>query len=75
MPIDVEKAMSTPMKEYEFEYTMKDVLLYALGIGAGDPPLDKNQLKFTFETDLRRCRLSASFRCTKQYPRCWGTPA
>ncbi len=53
MPIDVEKAMSTPMKEYEFEYAMKDVLLYALGIGAGDPPLDKNQLKFTFENGLK----------------------
>ncbi|MFA6449886.1 MAG: MaoC/PaaZ C-terminal domain-containing protein [bacterium] len=53
MPIDVQKAMSTPMKEFEFEYSYKDVMLYALGVGAGVPQTDKNQLKFTFENGLK----------------------
>jgi 3-hydroxyacyl-CoA dehydrogenase/3a,7a,12a-trihydroxy-5b-cholest-24-enoyl-CoA hydratase len=53
MPIEIEKAMSSPMKEFEFEYTQKDVLLYALGVGAGVPQTDKNQLKFTFENGLK----------------------
>jgi len=53
MPIDVEKAMSAPIKPLTYEYTFKDVILYALGIGAGVPPTDKDQLKFTFENGLK----------------------
>jgi (3R)-3-hydroxyacyl-CoA dehydrogenase / 3a,7a,12a-trihydroxy-5b-cholest-24-enoyl-CoA hydratase / enoyl-CoA hydratase 2 len=53
MPIDLEKAMSTPMKEFEFEYSYKDAMLYALGVGAGVPQTEKNQLKFTFENGLK----------------------
>ncbi len=53
MPIDVEKAISSPMKQLEYEYNFKDVILYALGIGAGEPPTDKAQLKFAFENGLK----------------------
>ena len=53
MPIDVQKAMSTEMKTLDFEYKEKDVMLYALGIGAGVPPTDKAELKFTFENGLK----------------------
>lgn len=53
MPIDVEKAMGTPLKPIEFEYNFKDVILYALGVGAGVPPTDKEQLKFTYESGLK----------------------
>ncbi len=53
MPIDVEKAMSAPLKPIEFEYNFKDVILYALGIGAGVPPTDKDQLGFTYESGLK----------------------
>ncbi|MFC1474483.1 MaoC/PaaZ C-terminal domain-containing protein [bacterium] len=53
MPIDVEKAMSTPIKPGEYQYDDKTAILYALGIGAGVPPADKDQLKFTFENGLK----------------------
>jgi len=53
MPIDVEKAMSAELKQIPYEYTEKDVILYALGVGAGVPPTDKNQLKFTYENGLK----------------------
>lgn len=53
MPIDVEKAMAAPIKESTFEYTEKDVILYALGVGAGVPHTDKAQLTFCFENMLK----------------------
>jgi len=52
MPIDVEKALAYKCKEDTFSYGWKDVILYALGIGAGHPPTDPDQLKFTFEQML-----------------------
>lgn len=53
MPIDAQKAVSTPMKEFEFEYGQDQVILYALGIGAGVPATDKDQLQFTLESGLK----------------------
>lgn len=53
MPIDVQKAMAAPIKPLEYEYKEKDAILYALGVGAGVPPLDKAQLSFTFENGLK----------------------
>lgn len=53
MPIDVEKAMAAPIAESTFEYTEKDVILYALGVGAGAPPTDPAQLSFCFEGRLK----------------------
>lgn len=53
MPINVEKAMAAEIKPLAYEYTSKDVMLYALGIGMGNPSSDKDQLKFTFENGLK----------------------
>ncbi|MFH1539695.1 MAG: MaoC/PaaZ C-terminal domain-containing protein [bacterium] len=53
MPIDVEKAMAAPIKESTFEYAEKDVILYALGVGAGVPPTDRAQLTFCFENGIK----------------------
>ncbi|MEO8298201.1 MAG: MaoC/PaaZ C-terminal domain-containing protein [Burkholderiales bacterium] len=33
-------------------YTAKDTILYALGVGVGQDPLDAGQLRLTYETDL-----------------------
>lgn len=46
MPIDIEKALGAEMASMEFEYQPKDVILYALGVGAGPDPED---LKFVYE--------------------------
>ena len=53
MPIDVEKAMSSPIASMDYEFTKNDTILYALGVGAGVPCTDKDQLKFTFENGLK----------------------
>ncbi|HOC91413.1 MAG TPA: MaoC/PaaZ C-terminal domain-containing protein [bacterium] len=53
MPIDVEKAMSAPISPMEFEYDQDKVILYALGVGAGVPSTDKDELKFTYESGLK----------------------
>lgn len=34
-------------------YTAKDVMLYALGTGMGQDPLDRDELRFVYERDLR----------------------
>jgi len=53
MPIDVQKALSAEMKPLENDYSERDAILYALSIGAGDPPTDKTQLKYTYENGLK----------------------
>lgn len=53
MPIDVEKAMAAPIAALDFELTQRDVMLYALGVGAGVPSTEKTQLQFTFENGLK----------------------
>jgi acyl dehydratase len=35
------------------EYTQRDTMLYALGVGLGCDPLDAGQLRFVFEKDLQ----------------------
>lgn len=53
MPIDVQKAMAADIPALDFEFTTRDVMLYALGVGAGVPATDPAQLKFTFENGLK----------------------
>lgn len=48
MPIDTAKATGAPMPALEFSYEPKDVMLYALGVGAGGEP---DELKFVYEND------------------------
>ena len=53
MPIDPSKALG-----YEFEpatgsWSADDVILYHLGVGAGDPATDANELEYTYEKDLK----------------------
>jgi (3R)-3-hydroxyacyl-CoA dehydrogenase / 3a,7a,12a-trihydroxy-5b-cholest-24-enoyl-CoA hydratase / enoyl-CoA hydratase 2 len=53
MPIDAQKALAADIPAMDFAFTQKDVMLYALGVGAGVPPSDKDELKFTFENGLK----------------------
>ena len=48
MPIDIAKAVGAQMDALAFGYEPKDVMLYALGVGAGPDPED---LKFVYEND------------------------
>lgn len=53
MPIDPQKALAAEIKPLDFEFKEKDVILYALGVGAGVLSTDKDELKFTFENGLK----------------------
>ena len=53
MPIDRDKAMSAIFEPGEGSYTKDDVILYHLGIGAGNPPTDPNELEYTYEKNLK----------------------
>ncbi|MFD5566565.1 MaoC/PaaZ C-terminal domain-containing protein [Streptomyces cadmiisoli] len=52
MPIDAAKALAAEPRSGQITWTPKDVLLYHLGIGAGAPATDPDELRYTLETNL-----------------------
>ncbi|MGW4595849.1 MaoC/PaaZ C-terminal domain-containing protein [Streptomyces sp. NPDC004457] len=52
MPIDAAKALAAEPRSGEISWTRKDVLLYHLGIGAGVPATDPDELRYTLESRL-----------------------
>jgi acyl dehydratase len=53
MALDVDKLLNWPFEELRHEYTHRDTMLYALGLGLGSDPLDEQQLRFVYDKDLR----------------------
>lgn len=53
MPIDPSKALGAPITGGSFRWDRDRVILYHLGIGAGDPPTDPNELSYTYERNLK----------------------
>jgi acyl dehydratase len=49
MPIDYNKLMATRVSDISSSYTQRDTMLYALGIGFGDNPLDRKELPYVYE--------------------------
>jgi len=52
VPIDLDKAVGAELTGTTFSWTEEDVILYHLGIGAGDPPTDPDELRYAYEGDL-----------------------
>ncbi len=52
MPIDVERAVGAELTATSYSWTEEDLILYNLGVGAGDPPTDPAELKYAYEGDL-----------------------
>ncbi|CAL9430324.1 MaoC/PaaZ C-terminal domain-containing protein [Streptomyces sp. enrichment culture] len=52
MPIDAATALAAEPRSGEISWTPKDVLLYHLGIGAGLPATDPDELRYTLESRL-----------------------
>ena len=50
--LNYEKVRNWQSGEIRHTYTQKDVMLYALGLGMGQDPLDRDELGFTYERDL-----------------------
>lgn len=53
MPIDYARLKSFPFEDRDHRYSMRDTMLYALGVGLGFDPMDERQLPFVYEKDLR----------------------
>jgi len=68
MAINYDKLMSLRIPEVEHTYTNKDAILYALGVGLGHDPLDRHQLEFVYEKNLKAL---PTFSCVLGYPGFW----
>ena len=53
MPIDPSKALGADLGEGSYEWNKDQVILYHLGVGAGDPPTDPGELEYTYEKSLK----------------------
>jgi acyl dehydratase len=53
MPIDVARLKRWPFEPLTQAYTHRDTILYALGLGLGQDPLDALQLRYTYEDGLQ----------------------
>jgi acyl dehydratase len=49
MPINYEALMATSVTDEPFQYTERDAMLYALGIGFGSDPTDQRELPYVVE--------------------------
>jgi acyl dehydratase len=52
MAIDYEKLKARRFDPIEQSYSIRDSILYALGVGLGQDPLDAQQLRFVYEHNL-----------------------
>lgn len=52
MPIDYQKLMAYEPPAREHTYSERDTILYALGVGLGQDPIDEQQLRFVYEKNL-----------------------
>jgi acyl dehydratase len=53
MPIVYDKLLALTIPEAEHTYTDKDTMLYALGVGLGHDPMNRDELAFVYEKDLK----------------------
>lgn len=53
MPIDLDLLLGAELPEVPTTWTSDDIILYHLGLGAGNPPLDANELEYTYEGNLK----------------------
>ena len=62
MPIDAAKALAAEPRTGEITWGRRDVQLYHLGIGAGVPATDPDELRYTLESGCTSCRASPPSR-------------
>lgn len=61
--IEYEKLLNWPFPEVEHRLARRDTILYALGVGFGDDPMDHNQLRFVYEQSLLAVPSMAAILC------------
>jgi len=60
VPIYYPDILEEKSKPKTLTYTEKDVMLYALGIGFGDDPMDETELAFVYEKNLKAVPTAAT---------------
>jgi acyl dehydratase len=68
MAIVTEKLLKLAIPTVEQTYTQKDAMLYALGVGLGFDPTDRDQLDFVYEKNLK---VLPTFAVVLAYPGLW----
>jgi len=68
MAIVYDKLMALKIPDAEHTYSVKDTMLYALGVGVGQDPTDRAQLDFVYEKNLKAL---PTFACLLGYPGFW----
>jgi len=53
MPIVYENLLALKIPDVEHSYTDKDAMLYALGLGFGQDPMNEDELAFVYEKNLK----------------------
>ena len=53
MPVDPSRALGFETGTGDYTYTRDQVILYHLGVGAGVPATDSNELEYTYEKELK----------------------
>ena len=53
MPIEIDKVLGAELPETEAAWSEDDVILYHLGLGAGDPPTAPGELEYVWERQLK----------------------
>lgn len=51
--LNYDKVLNYKFEPIEQSYTIRDTMLYALGLGVSRDPLNRDELRFTFEKDLQ----------------------
>ena len=69
MPIIYDKLIELDIPEVAQNYTEKDAILYALGLGFGHDPLDTDHLPFVYEKD---CKVLPTFAVVLGWPGFWA---
>jgi acyl dehydratase len=68
MAIDYDKLLALKIPDVEHSYGDRDAMLYALGVGVGHDPIDRAQLDFVYEKNLKAL---PTFACLLGYPGFW----
>ena len=53
MPLNADKLLALKIPAVEHSYGPKDCMLYALGLGLGQDPLNADELAFVYEKNLK----------------------
>jgi acyl dehydratase len=64
MSLEPQRLLELPFEDIEQTIKARDVILYALGVGAGANPLDERELRFVYEENLHALPTMAAVLCS-----------